>query len=83
MAEQKAQASKQEAKEKAYFIVNPSGTIHEVTREHATGRLRQVGYRLASKEEIAAYKEANGNQRAGRPLAKPWSPEPEPEPELE
>jgi hypothetical protein len=78
-----AKKATQEEPKKSYFIVNPSGTIHEVNREHAKSRLSQVGYRMASPEEIKAYQDANGNQKAGRPLAKPWSPEPDLEPEID
>jgi len=67
--------------ETAYYIVNPAGTIHVVTYDHAKNRLRQVGYRLATDEEIAVYEETH-IQRFDRPIARPWSPEPEPEPEL-
>lgn len=60
-----------------YFIVNPKGTIHEVDREHARERLRIAGWRVATAEEIAAYDAAGGNQVAGKPLAKPWQPDPD------
>jgi hypothetical protein len=73
---------KSEPKEKVYYIVNPAGAVHVVTREHARSRLRQVGYRMATKEEVAAYKKAKV-QVHDQPIAEPWSPEPEPEPELE
>lgn len=62
--------------EKAYYIVNPKGTIHIVTEDHARARLRIVGWRLATKEEIAAYIEAAGEQRHNKPLAARWNPVP-------
>lgn len=68
--------------EKAYYIVNPSGAVHIVTREHAKGRLRQPGWRMATDKEIKAYKDAGGLQTTKNRAADPWSPEPEPEPEL-
>lgn len=71
-----------ESKEKTYYIVNPHGAVHVVTRGHAAQRLRQVGYRMATKEEIAAYKEARV-QVHDAPIARPWSPEPVPEIELD
>ena len=43
--------------EREYFIVNPKGTIHIVTREHAQSRLASPGWRMAVSEEIAAYKD--------------------------
>lgn len=68
---------------KRYFIVNPSGAIHECTYAHAKNRLKEVGWRMATGEEVKAYNAAKGHQVAGEPLAKPWSVEPEPEPEPE
>jgi hypothetical protein len=37
------------------YLVNPHGTIHSVTPEHAAWRLKQPGYRLATEEEISGY----------------------------
>lgn len=67
-----------EPAEKFFLIVNPSGCMHVVPETIAADRLRNsIGWRLATPEEKAAYKEANGNQRARRPLAKPFNPTPE------
>lgn len=74
----KPQAESEQA-ERRYFIVNPSGTIHEVTREIASARLKQVGYRKATRDEIALYEAADGNQRAGSPLCEPYSDDPDAE----
>lgn len=63
-------------KEKRYFIVNPKGCIHEVTKEHAQMRLAQVGYRMATAAEVKKLQAAGGNQQAGQPLAEPFSTEP-------
>lgn len=63
--------------ERAYYIVNPAGAIHGVTREHAAQRLRQVGFRMANKDEIAALEKAGGHQVAGKPLAKPHTADPD------
>lgn len=60
-----------------YLIVNPHGTMHVVTADHARERLRLPGWRLASADEKAAYKKANGNQRFDRPLAARFDPEPD------
>lgn len=60
--------------EKAYYIVNPKGTIHEVNASHARERLKTVGWRLATSEEIEAYSQSGGNQRFDRPLAAPFMP---------
>lgn len=62
---------------RAYYIVNPAGAIHSVTREHAAGRLRQVGFRMATKDEIAALEHAGGHQVAGKPLAAPHTADPD------
>jgi len=69
---------KPKRKKARYFIVNPAGAIHEVTRDLAAVRLRQPGYRKATRAEVGALIEAKGFQRAGRPLATIWNPEPEP-----
>jgi len=77
MATPKAKAAPAaEQPERAYYLVNPKGCIHVVDREHAAMRLRQVGWRLATKDEIAAY-ESVSEQRFDRPLARPWSPDPD------
>lgn len=60
-----------------YFIINPAGAIHEVTREHAQERLAQPGYRKATKADVDRLLAAGGNQRAGEPLVEPWSTEPD------
>ena len=42
------------------FIVNPSGAVHDVATSHpvvALARENKEGWRLASKDEIAAYRE--------------------------
>lgn len=62
--------------DKRYFIVNRSGAVHEVTRDHASTRLRQPGFRTATAAEIEKYFE-RGIQRTDRPIAQPWNPEPE------
>lgn len=66
-----------------FYIVNKHGTIHVVDRETARERLRQVGYRTATKEEVQAYLNADGKQESGKPLAKAWNPEPIELPDLE
>lgn len=63
--------------EKSFYIVNPHGCIHNVTREHARMRLKQPGYRMARPDEIVRLKTAGGNQTWDHPLAKPFSAEPE------
>ncbi len=67
---------------KRYFIVNPAGAVHEVTRDLARERLRQVGYRMATAAEVAAYRKAPPHRGLG-PVAERWAPEPEPEPEVD
>lgn len=64
------------------YIVNPRGAIHECDRAHALARLRQLGWRVATAAEAAAYRAAGGAQRFDRPLTRPWRPlPPEPQPE--
>ena len=40
-----------------YYIVNPGGAVHECTKEHATTRLRQVSWRMATDAEIEKWKQ--------------------------
>ena len=40
---------------KEYFIVNPTGTVHSVSKEHAAKRLRSPGWVMASEDEINTY----------------------------
>jgi len=68
--------------EKTYWIVNPAGAIHNVTREHAKNRLKTPGFRLASKEEIAKLQEAGFNQIWDKPICPKWSSEPPEDQEL-
>lgn len=76
MAERKPRVTKTEDVEKAYYIVNPAGAVHSVSRQHARQRLAVVGWRLASAEEIATYR-GQPMQRWDAPIANPWSPDPD------
>lgn len=71
------------AEEKIYYIVNPQGCIHDVTKEHARARLRKPGWRMATKAEVAKLKAAKGLQLSNKPICKPWNPEPDEEPDME
>ncbi len=70
---------------KRYFIINPAGALHEVTKEHATERLTDdPRYRMATKAEIKKYldylasQKKNGSMsRAFPPVAPRWKPEAE------
>lgn len=64
------------ATRKVYYIVNPAGAVHTVSYEHAKARLGQIGYRMADKKEIEAYK-SQKLQRFQAPIAEPFSTEPE------
>lgn len=57
-----------EKKRARYFVVNPSGAVHEVTREHAESRLSLAGWRMATEDEIARY-EQTPVQSARAPIA--------------
>jgi DNA-directed RNA polymerase alpha subunit len=59
-----------------FFIVNPGGAVHEVTKEDAATRLRQPGFRMAQAAEIEEYFR-RPIQRADRPIAPRWNPQPE------
>ena len=68
--------------EKSYYLVNPSGAIHQVPDTIARDRLRVAGWRMATKEEISKLFKANGRQVSGKPLCAPWSPVPPEKQEL-
>lgn len=68
--------SKSQGVDGAFYLVNPKGTIHVVSYDHARERLKTAGYRLAVDPEIAVYLESRV-QRHDRPICEPWSPEPE------
>lgn len=59
-----------------YYLVNPAGAIHGVSRDHAAWRLKTAGWRLANEEEIAAYLK-QPLQIHDRPIAQPWTPDPD------
>lgn len=60
-----------------YYLVNPAGAIHEVTREHARERLKIAGWRLATAAEVAELAARGGEQRADDPICPPWTPDPD------
>lgn len=62
--------------EKSYYLVNPSGTIHNLPETLARIRLQQVGWRMATKEEIATLFKRKGLQTIKSRIAPKWSPEP-------
>lgn len=63
-----------EKKRTRYFVVNPAGAVHEVTREHAEQRLSLAGWRMATDDEIARY-EQTPVQSARAPIAPPDAPD--------
>lgn len=65
-------ASKPAKKATRYFVVNPGGAVHEVTREHAAQRIKRAGWRMATDAEIEAYL-GQAIQRADRPIATPFA----------
>lgn len=78
MASTPAAATKAETKTKQarrYFVVNPRGAIHEITRELARDRLRLPGWRMATSVEVEALAERNGHQAHDKPICAPWSAE--------
>jgi len=64
------------------YLVNPKGVVHLATREHARERLRNPGWHVADKDEIAAYEAAGGHQSLEKPAGKPAVPASETEPAL-
>lgn len=68
-----------------YFILNPSGAVHEVSKEQAAELLRGVrgpGYRAATPEQVKQYMIPNPKfekpiQDWREPIGERWDPEPE------
>lgn len=74
--------SKYQGKGGAFYMVNPAGAIHVVTRDHAYERMRtHVGFRLATDDEIEQYSESR-KQVWDQPIAEAWNPEPEVLPDI-
>lgn len=67
---------KRQGTDGVYYLVNPGGAIHGVTRDHAAGRLKTAGWRLATEEEIAAYA-TQPLQVHDRPICAPWTADPD------
>ncbi len=74
--------AKRKTTQARYYLANPAGAIHEVTYEHAKSRLRTVGWRMATSDEVKQY-QSQRTQTWNKPIAPPWNPEPEPEIEPE
>lgn len=68
--EQNSQDATLKPTNKVYYLVNPAGAVHSVTREHAQMRLRQTGWRIATTPETAAYN-TRGVQSYDNPIAPP------------
>ena len=49
-----------------YFIVNPRGIIHEVTRDHAAKRLKSPGWRVPTPEELEIYRSRRDEANVAR-----------------
>lgn len=80
---EKPAAPQPSAGPRRYYIVNPKGAIHEVTREHARERLKIAGWRMASPQEIAELAARDGLQVFDKPICTPWSPDPDAQLDLE
>lgn len=76
LVETKPTPEKWQRHEGVFYLVNPSGAIHGVDRDHAKWRLAMPGWRLATEEEVTAY-HANPVQRSDRPICPKWSPDPD------
>lgn len=51
-----------------FFLVNPSGAVHEVSEDHLYERLEQVDFREATDKEVEAYILEGGNQTLANPI---------------
>ena len=83
-------APKRQAKGGNYYIVNPAGAVHGVTKNHAAWRLKSAGWRLAEEDEIEKFLTPNKILRAGtdrereiavqewdNPICKPFTSDPD------
>lgn len=61
--------------EKSYYLVNPSGTVHNLPETLARERLRIAGWRMATKKEIAALFKRRGIQNTKSRIVPKWEPE--------
>lgn len=78
----KQKPAKMQGKGGIFWIVNPAGAVHSVTKEHAAVRLKtSLGWRKATEAEIKKAIEAP-LQRFDDPICKPWSPDIDLETEL-
>jgi len=68
--------------EKSYYLVNPSGTVHNLPETLARERLRQPGWRMATEREIATLFKRKGVQNTKSRIVPKWSPEPPKEQKL-
>lgn len=81
MAESKT-AAKKKAEQKYqgvdgwYYLRNPAGAVHSVSKDHARVRLSRAGWDLATDEEIEAYMGAKV-QRFDAPIGQPFTPDPD------
>ena len=62
--------------EKTYYLVNKSGTIHNLPETLARERLQLAGWRVATKEEIAELFRRKGIQNTKSRICKKWLAEP-------
>lgn len=68
--------------EKAYYLVNPAGTIHVMPDTLARDRLKIAGWRMATKDEIAKLFKQNGYQTSKKSIVPKWAPAPPEDQEL-
>lgn len=65
--------SKYQGVEGVFYIRNPAGAIHNVTKAHAEQRLRKAGWELATDAEIELYLESRV-QVHDNPIGEKWTP---------
>ena len=58
-----------------FFVMNPHGTIHEVTRDHAAELFKNPGYRKPTADQVKQYL-ATEIQRHDRPIGQAWTNDP-------
>ncbi len=64
-----------EPKVNRYFVLNPGGAIHEVTREHAAQLFKNPGFRKPTAAQVKTYLAAK-LQRHDKPIGEKWSSDP-------
>lgn len=71
----KGKKQKYQGVDDVFYLRNPAGAIHSVSRDHARVRLGQLGWDMATDTEIETYL-GQRVQRSDRPIGDKWTADP-------